>query len=161
VPQVRAIAEAGIPVMGHVGLTPQHVARLGGFKVQAKTAKAAGSLLEDARALADAGCFAIVLECVPAEVAALATQTVGIPTIGIGAGGGCDGQVLVYHDLLGLYEGFTPRFVKRYAQLGQLTRQALAQFAEEVRSGAFPDAEHAFAMDKDELTLLRSDPKIK
>lgn len=154
VPQVRAMTEAGIPVMGHVGLTPQHVASLGGFKVQAKTATAASRLLEEAEALADAGCFALVLECVPAEVAALATKKVDIPTIGIGAGADCDGQVLVYHDLLGLYEGFTPRFVKQYAQLGQLSRQALAQFASEVRSGSFPDADHAFAMDPQELALL-------
>lgn len=156
-PQIQAILTAGIPVMGHLGLTPQHVARLGGFKVQAKTAQAARTLLEDAVALADAGCFAMVLECVPAEVAALATEKVAVPTIGIGAGGGCDGQVLVFHDLLGLYEGFTPRFVKQYAQLGQLTRQALAQFTGEVRAGVFPDAAHVFAMDPQELAILLSD----
>jgi len=154
-PQVRAIVGAGIPVMGHLGLTPQHVAALGGYKVQAKTAREAESLLEDSLALAEAGCFALVLECVPSEVAQLVTQTIPIPTIGIGAGPGCDGQVLVFHDLLGLYEGHKPRFVKCYAELGALAREALGRFTQEVRSGQFPAQEHCFAMDREELRQLR------
>ena len=154
-PQVRAIVAAGIPVMGHLGLTPQHVAALGGYRVQAKTAREATSLLEDASALAEAGCFALVLECVPSEVAELVTQTIPIPTIGIGAGPACDGQVLVFHDLLGLYEGHKPRFVKRYAELGSLAREALGRFTQDVRSGQFPAPEHTFAMDTGELAQLR------
>lgn len=154
-PQVRAIVGAGIPVMGHLGLTPQHVAALGGYRVQAKTAREAESLLEDALALAEAGCFALVLECVPAQVAEIVTQTIHIPTIGIGAGPDCDGQVLVFHDLLGLYEGHKPRFVKCYAELGALAREALGRFTQEVRSGQFPAQEHCFAMDPEELRQLR------
>ena len=155
-PQVRAMIQAGIPVMGHLGLTPQHVAALGGFKVQARTAIAAKRLLQDAMALAEAGCFALVLECLPAQVAQLVTREVPIPTIGIGAGASCDGQVLVFHDLLGLYEGFRPKFVKRYAELGRLAREALAEFAQEVRSGSFPGPEHTFEMAPEELALLLS-----
>jgi len=156
VPQVRAIVSAGIPVVGHLGLTPQHVSVLGGYKVQARTAEAAHMLLEDAKALGGAGCFALVLECVPTQVAELVTRTVHIPTIGIGAGPGCDGQVLVFHDLLGLYEGFKPRFVKRYAELGALIKQALAAFAGEVRSGEFPTRDHSFEMAPEEFSLLLS-----
>ncbi|WP_243368336.1 3-methyl-2-oxobutanoate hydroxymethyltransferase [Fundidesulfovibrio soli] len=155
-PQVRAMVSAGIPVMGHLGLTPQHVAALGGFKVQARTAIAAKRLLRDAMALAEAGCFALVLECLPAQVAQLVTRELPIPTIGIGAGASCDGQVLVFHDLLGLYEGFQPRFVKRYAELGRLAREALTEFAQEVRSGNFPGPEHSFDMAPEELVLLLS-----
>lgn len=156
-PQIRAIVQAGIPVMGHLGLTPQHVAALGGYKVQARTAQAAAMLLEDAKALAEAGCFAIVLECVPAPVAALVTRSIPIPTIGIGAGPDCDGQVLVFHDLLGLYGEFKPRFVKRYADLGGMARDALGRFAEEVRSGVFPAQEHSFDMAPDELEKMLGD----
>jgi len=155
-PQVRAMVRAGIPVVGHLGLTPQHVAALGGFKVQARTALAAKRLLDDALALADAGCFALVLECLPSQVARLVTQAVPMPTIGIGAGASCDGQVLVFHDLLGLYEGFKPRFVKRYAELGRIAREALGAFADEVRSGSFPAEEHSFEMAPEELALLLS-----
>jgi 3-methyl-2-oxobutanoate hydroxymethyltransferase len=155
-PQVRAMAAAGIPVMGHLGLTPQHVAALGGYKLQAKSALAARRLIEDARALADAGCFALVLECVPSPVAGLVTKSLPIPTIGIGAGPDCDGQVLVFHDLLGLYEGFKPRFVKQYADLGSQAREALGRFTQEVRGGTFPDREHSFDMDQDELDRLLS-----
>jgi 3-methyl-2-oxobutanoate hydroxymethyltransferase len=156
-PQARAMVAAGIPVMGHLGLTPQHVATLGGYKVQARTAEAAIKLMEDARALASAGCFALVLECVPTQVAELVTRELPLPTIGIGAGPACDGQVLVFHDLLGLYEGFKPRFVKRYAEVGALIRQALGEFAREVRSGEFPGAEHSFEMDPGEYARLVSD----
>ncbi|MFZ5425961.1 MAG: 3-methyl-2-oxobutanoate hydroxymethyltransferase [Thermodesulfobacteriota bacterium] len=150
-PQVRAIAAAGIPVMGHLGLTPQHVASFGGFKAQAKTADAALALMEDARALSDAGCFGVVLECIPAEVAQAVTQAVDVPTIGIGSGPHCDGQVLVFHDLLGLYGQFRPRFVKRYAELGEEAVKALGRYAGEVRSGAFPGPEHGFGMAPKEL----------
>lgn len=153
---VRAIVDAGIPVMGHLGLTPQHVARLGGFKVQAKTALAAKDLLDDALALTEAGCFAVVLECVPSPVAEMVTKAVPIPTIGIGAGPHCDGQVLVYHDVLGLYDRFTPKFVKRYAEIGAQARQAIASYADEVRSGAFPDSAHSFNMSEAELEALRA-----
>jgi len=154
-PQVRAIVGAGIPVMGHLGLTPQHVAALGGYRVQAKTAREAKLLLEDALALAEAGCFALVLECVPSQVAEIVTEAIPIPTIGIGAGPACDGQVLVFHDLLGLYEGVKPRFVKCYAELGALAREALGRFTQEVRSGQFPSQEHGFSMSPEEYNQLR------
>jgi 3-methyl-2-oxobutanoate hydroxymethyltransferase len=137
---IAACVRADIPVMGHVGLTPQSVHALGGFKVQ----RDADQLLRDARAAADAGAFALVLECVPSEAAAAVTAAVNIPTIGIGAGPNCDGQVLVAHDLLGLFDGFRPKFVKRYADLGTATRAALGAFAAEVRDGTFPSAEHEF-----------------
>ncbi|MEA4857165.1 3-methyl-2-oxobutanoate hydroxymethyltransferase [Solidesulfovibrio sp.] len=148
-PQVRAIVTAGIPVVGHVGLTPQHVAALGGFKVQSKTAEAATTLLGDALALAEAGCFAIVLECIPAPVAAEVTKRLPVPTIGIGAGPDCDGQVLVFHDVLGLYDRFLPKFVKRYARLGELAVEALTQWGDAVRTGAFPGPEQSFSMAPD------------
>jgi 3-methyl-2-oxobutanoate hydroxymethyltransferase len=131
---IRALVEAGIPVMGHVGLTPQSVRRFGGYKVQ----RDAEQVLDDARAVAEAGAFAMVLECVPAEVAARVTAEVGVATIGIGAGAGCDGQVLVTPDLLGLIEGFRPRFVRRYAELGAAVRQAATSYVDDVRSGRFP-----------------------
>ena len=137
---IAACVRADIPVMGHVGLTPQSVHRMGGFKVQ----RDAEQLLKDARAVADAGAFAVVIEGVPSDIAAAITAAVGIPTIGIGAGPSCDGQVLVYHDLLGLFDGFRPKFVKRYADLGTATRTAIREFADEVRRSAFPAAEHEF-----------------
>jgi 3-methyl-2-oxobutanoate hydroxymethyltransferase len=149
--RVRALTSAGIPVMGHIGLTPQSATALGGFRTQGKTADQALRLVADAQALQDAGCFALVLEAVPAAVAARITEALAIPTIGIGAGAACDGQVLVYHDLLGLTEGHLPRFVKRYANLSAEIRDALAAYAAEVRSGAFPDAEHSYSMDEAEL----------
>jgi 3-methyl-2-oxobutanoate hydroxymethyltransferase len=152
--RVRAIVDAGIPVMGHIGLTPQSATMLGGFKTQGRTAAAARRLLDDALALEQAGCFAIVLEAVPSPVAARITRAVSVPTIGIGAGPDCDGQVLVYHDLLGLSEGHLPRFVKRYANLSREIRDALEAYAEDVRSGAFPSAEYAYAMDEDELSAF-------
>jgi 3-methyl-2-oxobutanoate hydroxymethyltransferase len=152
--QVRAIVDAGIPVQGHLGLTPQSVAQMGGFKVQGKTAEAARVLVEDAQALAEAGCFSIVLEAIPASIAARITEAVPIPTIGIGAGPDCDGQVLVVHDVLGLFERFTPKFVKRYAHLTQPIHEALTRFREEVESGQFPGPEHTFAMSPEEISKL-------
>jgi 3-methyl-2-oxobutanoate hydroxymethyltransferase len=133
--RVLALVGAGIPVMGHVGLTPQSATMLGGFRAQGRTAEKARKLLQDARALEAAGCFAIVLEAVPAQVAARITDSLAVPTIGIGSGRGCNGQVLVFHDLLGLYDGKAPRFVKRYADLAAETRGALERYAAEVRSG--------------------------
>jgi len=150
VPQVKAIVDAGIPVQGHIGLTPQSSAQLGGFKVQGKTADAAEALIEDALALAEAGCFSIVMEAISAPIAAMITEAVSIPTIGIGAGPDCDGQVLVIHDVLGLYERFTPRFVKQYAKLGTPIREALQAYKREVESGVFPGPEHSFGMAEEE-----------
>jgi len=149
-PAVRRIVGAGIPVQGHIGLTPQSVNALGGWKVQGRTAAAARLLLEDALALEDAGCFSLVLESVPDRLAAHITERLSIPTIGIGAGPGTSGQVLVLHDMLGLFDRFTPRFVKRYAELGLAARQALEAFRAEVQSGAFPGPEHAYAIDDEE-----------
>jgi 3-methyl-2-oxobutanoate hydroxymethyltransferase len=150
VARARAIADAGIPVMGHVGLTPQTATVLGGFKAQGRTADRAQRLLEDALALEAAGCFAIVIEAVPAEVARTVTHALTVPTIGIGAGPATDGQVLVWHDMLGYYEGRAPRFVKRYADLGEVITDALARFAEDVREGAFPEPQHTYAMPEEE-----------
>src|SRR5215213_554404 len=152
--RVRAIVDAGIPVMGHVGLTPQSATMLGGFKTQGKTAEAARRLVADALELEAAGCFSIVLEAVPAPVAAEITRRLTVPTIGIGAGVECDGQVLVYHDLLGLTEGHLPRFVKRYTSLSREIRDALEGYAEEVRAGTFPGEEHTYEMPEDELALF-------
>ena len=149
--RVQAIVAAGIPVMGHVGLTPQSATMLGGFKTQGKTAAAAVQLVDDALALERAGCFAVVLEAVPSPVAAEITRRLSVPTIGIGAGPDCDGQVLVYHDLLGLSEGHLPRFVKRYASLSREIRDALESYAHDVRTGAFPEEQHAYEMPADEL----------
>jgi 3-methyl-2-oxobutanoate hydroxymethyltransferase len=149
--RVQTIVGAGIPVMGHIGLTPQSATMLGGFKAQGRSAEKARRLLSDARALEAAGCFSVVLEAVPAPVATRITQTLSIPTIGIGAGVDCDGQVLVWHDLLGLYEGRTARFVKRYAEVGQIIRDALETYAADVRDRRFPEARHTYAMPDDEL----------
>ena len=143
-PAVRAILDAEIPVMGHIGLTPQSVHALGGFRVQGKDLEAARAIVDDAIALAEAGCFAIVLECVPDAVARLVTDSVGVPTIGIGAGRHCDGQVLVYHDLLGIEERMAPKFVRRYAQLGADAAAAVARFAEDVRAGRFPSSDETY-----------------
>lgn len=153
--RVRAIIDAGIPVQGHLGLTPQSAAQLGGFKVQGKSAAAAQRLIEDAQTLADAGCFSIVLEAIPAPIAERITAAVPVPTIGIGAGPHCDGQVLVSHDLLGLFDRFVPRFVKQYAKLAGDIRKAVSQFKEEVESGRFPAAEHCFAMAPEELDKIQ------
>jgi len=152
--RVRALTDAGIPVMGHVGLTPQTATMLGGFKAQGRTAEKAVRLFEDARALQAAGCFSIVLEAVPAPVAAAITAALEVPTIGIGAGAACDGQVLVWHDLLGLYEGHAPRFVKQYAELAPLITDAVARYAHEVREGTFPEQQHTYAISDDELALF-------
>jgi 3-methyl-2-oxobutanoate hydroxymethyltransferase len=141
-PAIEAIIRAEIPVMGHLGLTPQSVLAMGGFRVQGKTADAATALLDAAKALAAAGCFAFVIEGVPDIVGAAVTEAVDVPTIGIGAGAACDGQVLVFHDLLGLGKGTPPKFVRRYAEVGRIATEAIAAFAEDVRSGNFPsDAE--------------------
>ncbi len=154
VPIVKALVDSGISVMAHVGLTPQRVAQFGGFKVQAKTARAARQLIDNAVALEDAGAFSIVLEGIPAPVAQQVTERLGIPTIGIGAGSACDGQVLVLHDVLGLYGEFKPKFAKRYVDLEPLITDALRRFDAEVREGTFPDAEHSFTMKEAERTSL-------
>jgi 3-methyl-2-oxobutanoate hydroxymethyltransferase len=143
---VKAIVDAGIPVMGHIGLTPQSISKLGGFRVQGKSVEAAKKLLADAAALEEAGAFSIILEAVPDRLAKLITERVKIPTIGIGAGPHCDGQVLVIHDLIGLFDRFTPKFVKRYANIFPILTQALEQYRQEVLSGAFPGREHSFTM---------------
>jgi 3-methyl-2-oxobutanoate hydroxymethyltransferase len=143
---IRAIVRAGIPVQGHIGLTPQSVHALGGYRVQGRSATAAKTLVDDAEALQDAGCFSIVLESVPARLAAYITSRLTVPTIGIGAGAGTDGQVLVLHDMLGLFDAFTPRFVKRYAELAPTIREAVAEYCAEVTRGAFPAEEHTYEM---------------
>jgi len=154
--RVRTIVDAGIPVMGHVGLTPQSATMLGGFKTQGRTAEAAQRIVDGAKELEDAGCCSIVLEAMPSPVAARITGELSIPTIGIGAGPECDGQVLVYHDLLGLSEGHLPRFVKRYANLSGEIRDALVAYAMEVRTGVFPEEHHTYAMPEDELAAFES-----
>jgi 3-methyl-2-oxobutanoate hydroxymethyltransferase len=151
VARARAIAESNIAVMGHIGLTPQSAIRLGGFRAQGRTADAAVELYDAALALQEAGCFAIVLEAVPARVAARITEALEIPTIGIGAGAGCDGQVLVWHDLLGLYDGPAPRFVKRYAALAEEIGDALGSYIADVRAGAFPEEQHTYSISDAEL----------
>ncbi len=141
-PTIAALVNAGIPVMGHLGFTPQSVHQLGGFKIQGKAADDAARLVEDAKSLEQAGVFSLVLELMPGPVAARVTQAVTVPTIGIGAGPDCDGQVLVLHDMLGLNEGFTPKFLKRYAEMGQAVRDAVSRFADEVRTAGYPGPEH-------------------
>ena len=155
VPIVKALVENGIAVMAHVGLTPQRVAQFGGFKTQAKSARAARRLIDDAVAIEDAGAFSIVLESIPAPVAAMVTERLAIPTIGIGAGVDCDGQVLVLHDVLGLFGDFKPKFAKRYSEIGSAVVDALRAFDSDVRQGKFPDAEHSFTMKESELAALR------
>lgn len=146
-PQIRAIVDAGIPVMAHLGLTPQSIHAFGGFKVQGKTEAAAKKLLEDAKKVQEAGAFSVVLEAVPSKLAALITEQLDIPTIGIGAGNACDGQVLVYQDMLGMFSDFTPKFVKRYANVGEVMKDAFRQYIEEVQSGAFPAKENEYTVD--------------
>jgi 3-methyl-2-oxobutanoate hydroxymethyltransferase len=153
--RVQAIVGAGIPVMGHIGLTPQSATALGGFKAQGRTADQARRLVDDARALEAAGCFSIVLEAVPAPVAAEITAYVVVPTIGIGAGGETDGQVLVWHDLLGLYDGQSPRFVKQYADLASVIRNAVSAYADDVREHRFPEGVHTYGMSDEELQAFR------
>jgi len=145
-PQIKAITDAGIPVVAHLGLTPQSINALGGNKVQGKSEEAAREMLDDALKVQEAGAFAVVLECVPAPLATLITEKLTIPTIGIGAGNGCDGQVLVYQDMLGLYSDFVPKFVKQFVKLGDEMTKAFRAYDEEVKSQAFPDEEHSFKM---------------
>ena len=154
---VRAIVEAGIPVMGHLGLTPQSIRALGGYRVQGATAEAARRVLDDALRLEDAGCFALVLEAIPDRVAALVTARLSIPTIGIGAGAACDGQVLVWHDLLGWEDRIAPRFVKRYAAMAGEAREALGAYAADVRAHRFPAAEHSYPIADAEWARLEAD----
>ncbi|MFC1513085.1 3-methyl-2-oxobutanoate hydroxymethyltransferase [Thermodesulfobacteriota bacterium] len=154
---VRALVRAGIPVMGHIGLTPQTAGQLGGYKVQGRDVDSARKLLAAARALEAAGAFAVVLECLPDQLAKVISQAITIPTIGIGAGVNCDGQVLVTHDLLGMFEKFMPSFVKKYVQLAPQMKEALASFRGEVVDGVFPDSEHSFTMQLDVEKLLAED----
>ena len=153
-PQIRAITAASIPVMGHLGLTPQSIHTLGGYRVQGKTEAAAQKLLEDALAVEEAGAFALTLECVPAKLAELITSKLSIPTIGIGAGAGCDGQILVYQDMLGMFDDYTPKFVKRFAEVGEVMRNAFAEYNRQVKEGSYPDEAHSFGMDEEVLKKL-------
>jgi 3-methyl-2-oxobutanoate hydroxymethyltransferase len=153
-PVVEALVRAGVPVLGHVGLTPQTASALGGYRLQGKDVESVKRIVEGAVALEQAGCWGVVLELVPAELAGLVTRRIGIPTIGIGAGGDCDGQVLVFHDVVGLFSGFTPTFVKRYAEAGEMIREALKRYADEVRRGAFPAREQSFTIDSEVLKRL-------
>jgi 3-methyl-2-oxobutanoate hydroxymethyltransferase len=154
IPHVKAIVKAQIPVMGHLGLTPQSVNIFGGFKVQGRQLEAAKKLIDDAKRLEDAGAFSITLECVPAELTKKITEAVSIPTIGIGAGSFCDGQVLVYHDVLGMFSEFRPKFVKVYADSGESIMTGIKKYAKEVRSGAFPTQEHSFKIAADIIEKL-------
>ncbi|HEY32319.1 MAG TPA: 3-methyl-2-oxobutanoate hydroxymethyltransferase [Dehalococcoidia bacterium] len=159
--KVRKIVDCGIPVMGHIGLTPQSANQLGGLKVQAKSIDAAKHLVEDAKALEQAGTFAIVLEAVPARLAAIVTETVGVPTIGIGAGPDCDGQVQIVNDILGLYTEFVPKHAKQYANLTDTMRSALTKYFNEVKDGIFPTSEHSFLISKDVLAQLKAEYAAK
>ncbi len=153
-PPIKAITDAGIPVMAHLGLTPQSINAFGGYKVQGKSAEAAEKLLKDALAVQEAGAFAVTLECVPAKLAALITEKLDIPTIGIGAGTGCDGQVLVYQDMLGLFSDYTPKFVKRYAEAGEVMKNAFADYIKEVQDGSFPEEKHTYKIDDEVIEKL-------
>lgn len=153
-PQIKAIVDAGIPVCAHLGLTPQSINAFGGFKVQGKTEAAAKKLLEDALEVEKAGAFAVVLEGIPKKLADLVTERLTIPTIGIGAGNGCDGQVLVYQDMLGMFSDFTPKFVKRYAETGEIMKKAFRQYIEEIQSGVFPAEEHEYKVADDVIEKL-------
>lgn len=154
VSQIQAIVQAGIPVMGHLGLTPQSVNVFGGYKVQGKDAQTAQKLLEDAKAVAEAGAFAVVLECVPAALAAKITEAIPVPTIGIGAGAGCDGQILVYQDMLGMFSDYTPKFVKRFADIGSAMKEAFHAYITEVEAGTFPAEEHGYGISNDVIKKL-------
>ncbi len=153
-PQIKAITQASIPVMAHIGLTPQSVNAFGGFKVQGKSEDAARKLIEEAKAVEEAGAFSIVLECVPAKLAELISKSVNIPTIGIGAGAGCDGQILVYQDMLGMFSDFTPKFVKKYAEIGDVMKAAFEKYIEETKDGSFPAEEHTFKISEDVINKL-------
>lgn len=152
---VRTIVKAGIPVMGHIGLTPQTISMLGGFKVQGKDAQAAQKIIDDALILEDSGAFAVLLEAIPAPIAKKITERLRVPTIGIGAGIHCDGQVLVVHDMLGLFDRFTPKFAKRYVNLSELMLQAFETYREEVLKGDFPTDQHSFHIDEKELSKVK------
>lgn len=154
VPQIQAIVQAGIPVMGHLGLTPQSINAFGGYKVQGKDEAAAQKLLDDAKAIAEAGVFAIVLECVPSALAKKVTEAVDVPTIGIGAGADCDGQILVYQDMLGMFSDFTPKFVKRYANIGEAMKAAFKGYIDEVCEGVFPAPEHGYGISNEVIEKL-------
>lgn len=153
-PTVKAIVKAGIPVCGHLGLTPQTATMLSGYKVQGKDAESAKAMIQSAKALEEAGAFMIVFECIPDTLAARVTKELSIPTIGIGAGKDCDGQVLVYHDVLGLFERFTPKFVKQYLNLAPMIKEALAQYKKDVEEGQFPGPDHVFTMSKEEADKI-------
>ncbi len=154
VPQIKAITAAGIPVMAHIGMTPQSVNMFGGFKVQGKNEAVAKKLLDDALAIQEAGAFSVVLECVPDRLSVLISEKLTIPTIGIGAGAGCDGQILVYQDMLGMYKDFVPKFVKKYADVGTVMTNAFKNYDNEVKAGTFPDADHSFTIKDDVLEKL-------
>ena len=160
-PLAGAIVKAGIPVQGHIGLTPQTASSLGGFKVQGKSFEAAKSLIDDAKALEDAGCFSIVLEAIPSPIAKIITGTISIPTIGIGAGIDCDGQVLVIHDLIGLFERFTPKFVKQYAKISDDILSAVSRYKSDVENMKFPEEKHGFSMNEKELEKLKTKKKVR
>lgn len=152
--QIRAIVNASIPVVAHIGLTPQSINAFGGFKVQGKSEEAAKRLLEEAKAVEEAGAFAVVLECVPAKLAEFISKKINIPTIGIGAGVGCDGQVLVYQDMLGMYSDFVPKFVKQYAKVGEVMKKAFEEYIKEVKDGVFPEEKHTFKIDEEVIEKL-------
>ena len=154
VEQIKAIVNASIPVVAHIGLTPQSINAFGGFKVQGKSEEAAKRLLEEAKAVEEAGAFAVVLECVPAKLAEFISKQISIPTIGIGAGAGCDGQVLVYQDMLGMYSDFVPKFVKQYAKVGEVMKKAFEEYIKEVKDGVFPEEKHTFKIDEEVIEKL-------
>lgn len=151
---VEAITNAGIPVMGHIGLTPQSLAQLGGFRVQGKDAETARALIEDAKTLEKAGAFSVLLECVPSEVSKVITQTLKVPVLGIGGGKFCDGQILIMHDMLGLFEKFVPKFVKKYANLGEIIIKAFKEYVSDVKTGKFPGPEHEYEISEEEVKRL-------
>ena len=153
-PQIKAITDAGIPVMAHLGLTPQSINAFGVFKVQGKNEAAARKLIDDAKAVEEAGAFALVLECVPAKLAKIISEQLTIPTIGIGAGAGCDGQILVYQDMLGMFSDYTPKFVKRFAEVGSVMKEAFANYIKEVQAETYPAEEHTFKIDDEVLEKL-------
>ena len=153
--QIKAITKAGIPVCAHIGLTPQSVNAFGGFKVQGKTEEGAQQMIEDALAIQEAGAFAVVLECVPAKLAALISEKLTIPTIGIGAGAGCDGQVLVYQDMLGMFQDYVPKFVKHFANAGEMMVQAFKDYDQEVKAGTYPTEAHGFKIEEEIIEKLK------
>ena len=159
-PHVKAITDASIPVMAHIGMTPQSVNKFGGFKVQGQDEKNAAKIIKDARAMQDAGAFVVLMECVPDKLAAYITKILDVPTIGIGAGNGCDGQVLVYQDMLGMYSDFTPKFAKKYAEIGQSKKDAFSSYIDEVKSGNFPESKHSFAL-KEDIDFNNLDKKAR